>query len=68
MREPIASEVSDMFASQAVLVEPSVAVAHVSHWVSLLDPLFLGSRVEVVIPWEGCVTLLDPCSWAAAWR
>ena len=32
----------------------------VRRWVTLLDPLFLGSRVEVVVPWEVCVTLLDP--------
>ena len=29
---------------------------HVRRWVTLLDPLFLGSRVEVVVPWEGCAT------------
>jgi len=38
-----------------------VAVAFVSADGSpSFDPLFLGSRVEVVVPWEGCVTLLDP--------
>ena len=26
---------------------------HSRRWVTLLDPLFLGSRVEVVVPWRG---------------